>query len=103
MVPGVARMLPLHRLGARLCQARWHLAAGDAKSAERALVSGLRALLAYQATLGSIELRAAAGGRAGEVMALGVALARDSGQPSASTVVDGDRTRRTADRPRRPR
>ena len=82
LVPGVARMLPLHRLGARLCQARWHSAAGDAQSAERALVSGLGALLAYQATLGSIELRAAAGGRAGEVMALGVALARDSGQPA---------------------
>jgi tetratricopeptide (TPR) repeat protein len=82
LVPGVARMLPLHRLGARLCQARWHLAAGDAQGSERALLSGLRALLAYQATLGSIELRAAAGGRAGEVMALGVALARARGQPA---------------------
>ncbi len=82
LVPGVARMLPLNRLGARLCQARWHLAAGDPQGAERALVSGLRALLAYQATLGSIELRAAAGGRAGEVMALGVALARANGRPA---------------------
>ncbi|HUC13218.1 MAG TPA: CHAT domain-containing protein, partial [Acidimicrobiales bacterium] len=82
LLPGVARMLPLHRLGARLCQARWQLAAGDHQSAERALVSGLRALLAYQATLGSIELRAAAAGRAGEVMALGVDLSRATGQPS---------------------
>jgi tetratricopeptide (TPR) repeat protein len=80
--PGVARMLPLNRLGARLCQARWHLAAGDAQGAERALVSGLRALLSYQATLGSIELRAAAGGRVSEVMALGVALARASSRPA---------------------
>jgi hypothetical protein len=75
-------MLPLNRLGARLCQARWHMAAGDAHAAERALASALRALLAYQATLGSIELRAAAGGRAGEVMALGIAMARANGQPA---------------------
>ena len=82
LAPGVARMLPLNRLGARLCQARWHLAAGDTQGAERALVSGLRALLSYQATLGSIELRAAAGGRASDLMALGVALARASGRPT---------------------
>ena len=82
LAPGVARMLPLNRLGARLCQARWHMAAGDAHAAERALASALRALLAYQATLGSIELRAAAGGRAGEVMALGIAMARANGQPA---------------------
>jgi len=82
LAPGVARMLPLSRLGARLCQARWLLAAGDAQGAERALVSGLRALLSYQATLGSIELRAAAGGRASDLMALGVAVARASGRPA---------------------
>jgi hypothetical protein len=82
LAAGVARMLPLNRLAVRLCQARWHLTAGDAQGAKRALLSGLRALLAYQATLGSIELRAAAGGRAGEVMALGVALARADGEPA---------------------
>ncbi|MGD0808159.1 MAG: CHAT domain-containing protein [Acidimicrobiales bacterium] len=82
LAPGVARMLPLNRLAVRLCQSRWLLAADDAQGANRAVVSGLRALLAYQATLGSIELRAAAGGRAGEVMAMGVALARAAGRPA---------------------
>lgn len=82
LVPSVGRMLPLERLGARLCQSRWRRATGDTRGAERALLAGLRALLAYQATLGSIELRAAAGGRAEEVMALGVALARATGRPA---------------------
>ncbi len=56
LAPGVRRMLPLNRLQFRLCQSRLRWAAGDARGAERALEAGLRALLAYQATLGSIEL-----------------------------------------------
>jgi tetratricopeptide (TPR) repeat protein len=82
LVPGVGQMLPLNRLQFRLCQARWRWATGDAPGAERALAAGLRALLAYQATLGSIELRVAGGGRAGQVMSLGVSLATTLGRPA---------------------
>lgn len=76
------RALPLHRLKVRLCQARLSWAKGDVHGAERALVLGLRAFSAYQATLGSVELRAAGGGQAGELMALGIAVARSKGAPS---------------------
>jgi tetratricopeptide (TPR) repeat protein len=74
--------LPLGRLEVRLAQARLLWARGDARAAERALVCGLRALSAHQATLGSLELRAAGGGQAGELMATGIALARTKGVPS---------------------
>ena len=63
LAPGVHRMLPLNRLQFRLCQARLRWAAGDARGAERALEAGLRALLAYQATLGSMSSAPPAGGR----------------------------------------
>ncbi len=82
LAPGVARMLPLRRLQFRLCQSRLRWAAGDARGAERALLAGLGALSAYLATLGSIELRAAGGGRAGEVMSLGVTMAAARGRPA---------------------
>jgi tetratricopeptide (TPR) repeat protein len=82
LAPGVARMLPLSRLQFRLCQSRLRWAAGDGPGAERALLAGLRALSAYLATLGSIELRAAGGGKAGEVMSVGVAMAAARGRPA---------------------
>ena len=82
LVPGVRRLLPLGRLQVRLSQARLRQATGDSRGAERALIAGLRALLAYQATLGSIELRAAGGGQAADLMALGVAAAARAGRPA---------------------
>ena len=82
LAPGVARMLPLSRLQFRLCQSRLRWAAGDARGAELALLAGLRALSAYLATLGSIELRAAGGGKAGEIMSLGVTMASARGRPA---------------------
>jgi tetratricopeptide (TPR) repeat protein len=82
VLPALRRALPLARLEVRLCQARLLWAAGDARAAEAALASGLRALSAYQATLGSIELRAAGGGRSGELIALGIAVARSRGAPA---------------------
>jgi tetratricopeptide (TPR) repeat protein len=82
LAPGVARMLPLSRLQFRLCQSRLRWAEGDARGAEQALLAGLRALSAYLATLGSIELRAAGGGKAGEIMSLGVTMASARGRPA---------------------
>lgn len=82
LLPSLRRALPLARLRLRLCQARLALATGDARVAERALAAGLRAFSAYQGTLGSLELRAAGGGRAGELMALGIGLARHRGAPA---------------------
>ncbi|HYA45679.1 MAG TPA: hypothetical protein VED59_08725, partial [Acidimicrobiales bacterium] len=82
LLPSASRMPPLGRLEARLCQSRLCWAAGDPDRAERALLAGLRALLAYQATLGSVELRAAGGGRAEQVMAAGIAMAATSGLPA---------------------
>lgn len=82
LLPGLRRALPLARLEVRLCQARLHLVTDDAQAAERALTAGLRAFSAYQSTLGSLELRAAGGGRAGELMALGVTVARSRGVPA---------------------
>jgi tetratricopeptide (TPR) repeat protein len=80
--PDVARMLPLERLQVRLCQSALRWATGDRRGAELALLAGLRALLAYQATLGSVELRAAGGGRASEVMSAGVSMAAATGRPA---------------------
>jgi tetratricopeptide (TPR) repeat protein len=80
LAPDVARMLPLSRLQFRLCQSRLRWAEGDGRGAEQSLLAGLRALSAYLATLGSIELRAAGGGKAGEVMSLGVTMASARGR-----------------------
>ncbi len=82
LAPTVARMLPLERLQARLCQSALRWAAGDQPGAELALLAALRALRAYQATLGSVELRAAGGGRAGEVVSAGVSMAVAIGRPA---------------------
>ncbi|HWG73368.1 MAG TPA: CHAT domain-containing tetratricopeptide repeat protein [Acidimicrobiales bacterium] len=73
--PNLHQAAPLNRLQGRLTQARLRWATGDAVGADRALVAALRALSAYQATLGSIELRTRGAGRADEVMELGVAMA----------------------------
>jgi len=84
IIPALRRALPLDRLEARLCQARLQLALGDVPAAERALLAGLDALFAYQSTLGSVELRAAGGGKAHELMSLGVALGQAADDPSRS-------------------
>ena len=81
LAPTVARMLPLERLQARLCQSALRWAAGDQPGAELALLAALRALRAYQATLGSVELRRRRWtGR--EVVSAGVSMAVAIGRPA---------------------
>jgi tetratricopeptide (TPR) repeat protein len=75
LTPNLYRAAPLNRLQVRLAQVRLQWPDGDRAVAERALLAALRALRAYQATLGSIELRTQAAGYAGEIMALGLAMA----------------------------
>ncbi|MDP3714090.1 MAG: CHAT domain-containing tetratricopeptide repeat protein [Mycobacteriales bacterium] len=56
--------------------------AGDAAGAMRSASAGLRALASHQAVLGATELRAAAAVDAGDLGALAVRLALDSGRPA---------------------
>ena len=71
----------LTRLAAWLAEARHRCELGERESAERALAAGLRALLDYRATLGSVELRSRTAGRAGEIIQLGVRLALERHRP----------------------
>ncbi|HET6874610.1 MAG TPA: CHAT domain-containing tetratricopeptide repeat protein [Acidimicrobiales bacterium] len=71
---------PLTRLQIRLVQARYALAAGQVVGARRAVVAAVRALRAYEATVGSIELRSRAGGHSEAVIGAGVALTLATGE-----------------------
>ena len=71
----------LNRLAVWLAEARHRSAHGERESAERALAAGLRALLDYRATLGSVELRSRTVARAGEIIQLGVRLALERNRP----------------------
>jgi tetratricopeptide (TPR) repeat protein len=82
LTPTLAQAGALTRLQVRLAQARLRWALGDADGAQRALLAGLRALLAYQATLGSLELRGRAAGKADDVLALGLRMAAARQEPA---------------------
>ncbi|HET6964222.1 MAG TPA: CHAT domain-containing protein [Acidimicrobiales bacterium] len=81
LTASVASSGALSRMQIRLVQARYLLAVGDGRRARRAMVSAYRALRVFQSTLGSIELRSRGGGRADELVAVGVGLATLLGSP----------------------
>lgn len=66
----------------------WHaeallrLAAGNRQGADAALRAGMRALERHRATLGAAELRVHVSGHVGELAALGIRLAVESGNPA---------------------
>ncbi|HWE55216.1 MAG TPA: CHAT domain-containing tetratricopeptide repeat protein [Acidimicrobiales bacterium] len=72
---------PLSRLQIYLVEAQLSSAEGDLAGARRALIDGLAALRAFLATLGSLELRSRGGGRADELMSIGLRIAARAGRP----------------------
>jgi tetratricopeptide (TPR) repeat protein len=84
LTKGIYRASPLGRFQVRLAEARLAVATGDRSRGTRALMSALRAFRAFQSTLGSIELRSRAGGRADDLMTLAVGLSRRFEDPDSA-------------------